>query len=176
MPEPTFKPPTKNLTHANTNHTPGVAFSLFFALIDNLTAEPVHNKATGTSTLTENISATGTFTFTEGNGFGSIRCAKQPIVVEKTMANGSAENTMDLSFLDSDEAKGFRYTYRTAQMIICFKDANGKFKKYGTIDFPVTISESEAKNEDGSLVVKLTAAVKPIAILPEAFAPTAPTA
>lgn len=169
------KPPIKNLVHANANHTKGVSYSLYFALVADIITEPILNAVTDTGTLTDNISATGTFTFEANKGFGTIRTAKEPKLNEKVADNGSYENTLELQFLDSDEAKGFRHTYKTAQMVLVFKDGNGKFKKFGTVDFPAFFPESEAKSEDGSLIVKLTAMIKPVAILPDAFAPTAPT-
>jgi hypothetical protein len=176
MPTAINKPAVKNLAHSSTNHTPGISFTLHYAIVEEVVTEPVLNAVTTTGSLTDNISATGTFTFETGKGFGSIRCSKMPEATEKTMANGSSENTIDLHFLDSDEAKGFRHTFRTSQLILVYKDANGKWRKYGTLAFPVTISESEAKNADGSLVVKLTASVQPIAILPSDFVPVAPAA
>ncbi len=176
MPESIKKAPIKNLTHASANHTPGIGFLLYFALVEDLTAEPKLNDVTASSTLVDNISATGTFTFVATKGFGSIRTAKQPKAELKTTENGSAENTIELNFLDSDEALGFRQTYKTAQMILVYKDANGKNKMFGTSDFPASMTESTAKNEDGSLVVKLSSMAKHVAILPDAFTPTAPSA
>jgi len=152
----TFKPPVKPVSHADTNHTPGLAVLLMYCLADDILTEPVANEVTATSTLTENISATGNFTFAVGKGFSTIRCSKTPELTSKTGANGSYENEFDLNFMNSSEAEGFRHTYRTSQLCIIAVDANGKRQRIGTKGFPAMMSSSESKTADGSLTVKMT--------------------
>ena len=151
----TFKPPVKAVSHSDTNHSPGIAFLLFFCLVDDILTEPLANEVTALSTLVDNIAATGSFTFPVGKGFSTIRCAKAPELVQKTAQNGAYETEFDLHFMNSDEAEGFRHTYKTAQLCLVATDANLKRKRIGTKMFPVMMDNSESKSVDGSLMVKM---------------------
>lgn len=165
----TYKPPVKPVSHSDTNHSPGISLLLFFCLADDILTEPLANEVTSASTLVDNIAATGTFTFGEGKGFSTIRCAKAPELSTKTGQNGAYETEFDLYFMNSEEAEGFRHTYKTAQLSLVATDANLKKKRIGTKFFPAMMDNSESKSSDGSLTVKMKVPFVGVNTLPAAI-------
>lgn len=164
-----------NIDNCQMGVEPGIFEDVRIALVSHLTAAPKPIARTGTTTAANWNTTQGTFVFESGKSFSKITCTESPKYTDKIEGESGSKGVkavLEILTQRSPAAIGVRGKLKNAQLIIVYRDGDGRWCQLGYIGRTAKIiaGESELSAASAKMMIQFEAPVEQL-YLPDNFDP-----